>query len=127
MPDETIQGYAVEIDRQTEGIGIVREKALSYRAIWRDTEFYRRCGRLPVPLWIVPTERRLEAVMRTWASVWPEGVWLIATDAALQQDVVEEWDGGVRRTCRLFDGWQLRPHELHQASAIRIDRHESRS
>ena len=105
-PAESIRGYAVEIDRNTEAIGIIREKAVSYCEIWRDSAFYQRYGRFPVPLWLVPKQRRLETVMDAWADAWPHGKWLIATDSGLQQDVFEEWKHGMRRTRTLLDGWE---------------------
>ena len=118
-PEEAIRGYAVEIDRNTEAIGIIREKAVAYSALWRDSAFYQRYGRFPVPLWLVPKQRRLEAIMAAWSSAWPDGKWLIATDAGLQQDAFEEWQQGRRRCRTLLDGWELQPHAPADEAADR--------
>ena len=111
-PQEAIRGYAVEVDRDNEAIGIIREKAVAYRTVWQDSDFYRRYGRFPVPLWLVPRQRRLEAIMSAWGAVWPEGKWLISTDDGLKADRFEEWMAGARRTRTLLDGWELQPAEL---------------
>lgn len=112
-PEEQIRAYAVEIDRDTEPIGIIREKAVSYSAVWSDSDFYRRYGKFPTPLWVVPGQRRLEGIMRAWIDAWPDGMWLIATDAGVGDDAWEEYRCGQRRTRPLLDGWELQPDEQH--------------
>lgn len=112
-PEEQIRAYALEIDRDTEPVGIIREKAVSYSAVWSDSDFYRRYGKFPTPLWVVPAQRRLEAIMRAWIDAWPDGMWLIATDAGVQDDAWDEYRWGRRRTRTLLDGWELQPDEQH--------------
>ncbi len=110
-PEEEIRAYAVEIDRDTEPIGIIREKAVAYSAVWQDSDFYRRYGKFPTPLWVVPSPRRLEGIMRAWIDAWPDGMWLIATDDGVQDDRWEEYRWGRRRTRTLLDGWELQADE----------------
>ena len=68
-----------------EAIGIIREKALAYQASWRDSSFYARYGKFPLPLWLVPGQRRLEMIGAAWQDAWPEGRWLIATEEGLRR------------------------------------------
>src|SRR3954447_16563378 len=105
-PDEAIRGYAIEIDRHREAIGIIREKALAYQASWRDPSFYARYGKFPLPLWLVPGQHRLETIGAAWQDAWPEGRWLIATEEGLRRGQVEEWREGTRRTRALLEGWE---------------------
>jgi hypothetical protein len=74
---------ALEIDRNTEAISIIRGKALRYKeALDRErTQDYweDHYGRTPIIVWIAPTERRLEAIHRVWREAWPEGNWVLAT------------------------------------------------
>lgn len=111
-PSEGIKGYAVEIDRDTEPLGIIRGKAESYSAVWIDSTFYQRYGRLPLPLWVVPTVRRQENIMRVWQEAWEPGQWMITTDAAVHVDEWHEYKAGVRRVRPLLDSWELQPTEV---------------
>ena len=41
---------------------------------------------LAIPIILVPTETRLNAIMQVWRGAWPDGKWLMTTDAWLAQD-----------------------------------------
>ncbi len=101
---ERISSWAVEVDRGTEGLGVIREKALAYQARWNDPGFYRRYGKMPIPVWIAPDAPRVDAIMRTWAEAWPEGRWYITTDAKLPELFFVEWNAGRQRAVGLLDG-----------------------
>jgi len=80
---------ALEIDRNTEAISVIRGKAVRYQeALSRQrTHDYweERYGRVPVIVWIAPTERRLQAIHRVWMEAWPGGTWALATAETLSQ------------------------------------------
>jgi hypothetical protein len=103
--DDRLRGWAVEVDRRTERLPVIREKALAYKRVWNDPAFYERYGRMPVPLWIVPDQDRANQIMQAWHSVWPEGRWYVTTDAALPALRCVEWNVGQQRTVGLLDGW----------------------
>jgi hypothetical protein len=93
VPGELIRAYAVEIDRATEAASIIREKAIRYNAVATDPGFYRRYGRMPIPLWVVPSSSRRDQVQMLWEAVWPDGRWLIATDADMPALRFQEYRG----------------------------------
>jgi DNA-binding transcriptional ArsR family regulator len=99
------RAYAVEVDQDTEGIGIIREKAVAYRRAATDPNFYARYGFMPVPLWLVPEQKRGDKIMQAWAEVWPEGRWCVLTAAGLETLTVDQWNAGEQRRAGLLDGW----------------------
>lgn len=110
-PEESVRAYAVEIDRDTEPIGVIRDKAVSYETVWKDAQFYQRYHRFPCPLWIVPDDRRLRVVWNAWKAVWPDGRWLMTTDAGLQTDTWQEYVQQTQVEHRLLSGWDLQHEE----------------
>ncbi|MDQ5850861.1 MAG: replication-relaxation family protein [Chloroflexota bacterium] len=105
VAEETVRGFAVEVDRETEGIGVIRDKAAGYKQVWGDPSFYRRYGRMPVPLWVVPNRRRLGTIMEAWRAVWPEGRWYMTTDDRLPALHFDGYARGEVRPVDLLDGW----------------------
>ena len=55
---------------------------------------------MPVPLWEMPTQRRLENIWQTWA----EGTWQIATDEGMRANCCTEWHAGQTRAHSLIEG-----------------------
>ena len=85
--DEQRVPLALEVDRNTEAISVIRGKAVRYQeALERQrTQDYwaTHYGRVPIIFWIAPTERRLAAIHRAWLEAWPDGEWALATIADL--------------------------------------------
>jgi hypothetical protein len=105
-PGQHVRLYAIEVDRGTEGYDVVHEKAASYRRVRDDPAFYERYGRMfPVLLVTVPSESRRRAWHAGWRERWPEGFWLIATEAGLARDEWLEHRAGVERWRTFADGW----------------------
>lgn len=87
--DEQSVVLALEIDRNTEAISVIKGKAHRYQEAFareRTHDYWEaHYGRLPIVIWIAPTMRRLEAIHRVWREAWPAGNWVLATVAALSQ------------------------------------------
>ena len=102
LPGERRRRYAIENDRDSEALSVIAGKAYAYRAAL-SLDWRTRYGGLPIPLWVVPHDRRRDTVMTTWRSHWPEGKWLITTDVALQHNYWLEHHNGVVRERTLFE------------------------
>ncbi len=102
---EALRGWAVEVDRRTEGAAVIREKAVAYQRIWNDPAFYTRYGRMPIPLWIVPDTHRADLIMQAWHQVWPGGTWYVTTDAHVPALRCVVWNAGQQHAVGLLDGW----------------------
>jgi hypothetical protein len=55
------------------------------------TWWNKQYGPLPIPLWVAPSEARAAAIHAQWMRAWPEGRWLVTSDAGLQQNRLREW------------------------------------
>lgn len=105
-PDEKARLYAIEIDRGTEEYRVTDEKAVNYRRVRTDPTFYERYGRLfPMLLITVPTTARLQRWHAGWKERWPDGAWLITTEAGLARDEWFAHDRGQERLRTFVDGW----------------------
>jgi hypothetical protein len=94
--------YAVENDRGSEAISVIVGKAVAYQAAG-SREWLARYGRpFPTPLWLVPNERRLKAILNAWRVAWPRGRWIMTTDAWLAHDRWVEYVKGATRERGLF-------------------------
>jgi hypothetical protein len=106
-PDEHARLYAIEIDRGTEEYRVTDEKAVNYRRVRSDPTFYERYGRgFPMVLITVPTTARLQRWHAGWKERWPDGAWLITTEASLARDEWFAHDRGQERLRTFVDGWQ---------------------
>ena len=107
--DEQRVPLALEIDRNTEAISVIRGKAVRYQeALERQrTQDYwaTHYGRTPIIFWIAPTERRVAAIHRVWQEAWPEGSWAIATidDLAHGRCRIYTGQDATMARVRLFD------------------------
>jgi hypothetical protein len=104
---EVLRGFAIEVDRDTEPLGTIQEKAEAYKRAAHDPAFYARYGHMPLPLWLVPDRKRAEQVVATWRAVWPEGRWYLLTERSLPRLVAVEYRAGVLRQTTLLEGWAL--------------------
>ncbi len=102
-----MRGWAIEVDRRTEALSIIHEKGVRYKAVWNDPGFYQRYGRMPIPLWVVPTAQRGNAILKEWFAVWPEGRWLMTTADRLADLVFTEYRDGGQRMHSLLAGWGI--------------------
>jgi hypothetical protein len=94
--------YAVENDRGSEAISVIVGKAVAYQAAG-SREWLQKYGRpFPTPLWLVPDERRLRAILEAWRAAWPRGRWIMTTDAWLDLDHWVEYSKGDVRERGLF-------------------------
>jgi hypothetical protein len=108
--------YAVENDRGSEAISVIVGKALAYQAAG-SREWLAKYGRpFPTPLWLVPDERRLRAILEAWRATWPSGRWIMTTDAWLADDRWVEYVKGATRERGLF-GPQAREGDVELAEA----------
>jgi hypothetical protein len=106
-PDEAVRLYAIEIDRGTEEYAVTDEKATNYQRVQHDPTFYERYSRMyPVLLITVPTTARLQRWHAGWKERWPNGRWLITTEADLARDQWMEFNTGRERLRTFVDGWQ---------------------
>jgi hypothetical protein len=102
---ESVRVYAIETDRNTEPIGVLREKATNYRIVRNDPTFAERLGAFPVVVILAPKDGRLKTIQREWSSAWPAGKWLIATDEGFRRDEFHEYHEGRKRIRTFVDGW----------------------
>jgi hypothetical protein len=93
QPIERRFRYAVENDRDSEPLNVIAGKAYAY-ARAGTPEWEALYGRFPTPLWLLPSQSRLQAVLRTWRAAWPIGRWLMTTDSWLRGDYWIEYDNG---------------------------------
>jgi hypothetical protein len=77
-------------------LSVIAGKAQAYQQAGTP-QWVRRYGPFPLPLWLVPDERRLNAILETWRGEWPVGKWLLTTDEWLQHDRWIEYDAGTTR------------------------------
>lgn len=102
LPGERRRRYAIENDRGTEPLSVIAGKARAYQEALNH-DWKMRYGGFPIPLWVVPTERRRDAILHTWQTAWPGGKWLITTDAGVAADHWIEYFAGEVRERRLFE------------------------
>jgi hypothetical protein len=129
--DPTLAGerrvrYALENDRDTEPPTVIAAKALHYQHAGTP-DWERRYGRFPLPLWLVPSDRRLEQILQLWQHAWPVGKWVMTTDAWLRDDYWIEFDRGVVRERSLFYATPLQRPPLTADEQIRLNRILTRS
>lgn len=124
--DPTLEGerrvrYALENDRDTEPPTVIAAKALHYQHAGTPA-WERRYGRFPLPMWLVPSLRRLEQVLLLWRQAWPIGKWVITTDRWLESDYWLEFDRGVVTERSLFYTTPLRRPRLDPEEQDRLNR-----
>jgi hypothetical protein len=101
LPRETAYRFALEIDNDTEGNNELTIKALAYRDAARAAWAQQR-PIFPVPVWVVPHAKRRDRIHALWQHVWPDGQWLIATEADMHADTWQTYRSGVLAEQPLF-------------------------
>ena len=119
LPEERMRAYAVEVDRKTEPLATIQAKALAYRAIREDPTWRQRFGKPPLPLWVAPDHQRLAAIHAAWKDAWPDGRWLLLTDAEIGKLRCVQWKDGTLTRVDLGLGGSL-ARDLAQAVAATI-------
>jgi hypothetical protein len=93
--------YALETDRHSEPLTVIQAKAVAYQQAG-SPQWLARYGTFPLVVWITPSEARLQAILQVWRQAWPQGKWLMTTDAWLQGDRWLEYAHGQVRERGLF-------------------------
>jgi hypothetical protein len=98
--------FALEADTGSETLSQVGEKAGEYRHclrshIWQGN-WRGRYGELPIVLFVTSSPERLQRINRVWHARWPEGCWLLTTEAQLKENRWTAHLGDAHFTCRLF-------------------------
>jgi hypothetical protein len=65
---------------------VIKAKCDAYLAARNPKWFQKYQKPFPLVLWLVPTETRLQSILGAWQQVWPQGRWLMTTDAWLHQN-----------------------------------------
>jgi hypothetical protein len=96
IEDEGQLRFAIEADNDTEPLGVIAGKARAYRRLDEDDAWaawwMRQHGPLPIPLWVAPSEARATTIHNQWKRAWPDGKWIITTDAGFQRNELLKWE-----------------------------------
>jgi hypothetical protein len=71
--DEIEVRLAIEIDRGTEPLKTLLEKAVTYRDLTAEGVYTRALGGSVMPVFVVPTMTRAGQIAREWQDAWEEG------------------------------------------------------
>jgi hypothetical protein len=123
--DPTLEGerrvrYALEHDRDTEPPTVIAAKAMHYQHAGTPA-WEKRYGRFPLPMWLVPNDRRLYQILQLWREAWPVGKWVMTTDAWLRDDYWLACDRGVVSERSLFYTTPLRRPRLTPEEQTRLN------
>jgi hypothetical protein len=91
LDDETLWRIAIEGDNATEPGQVVAGKAGAYQKVLANEHWQRywveRYGPArPIVAWGAPSEARAQAIVRWWEEHWPDGKWLVTSDAGLREN-----------------------------------------
>lgn len=78
-PGESEIRLALEVDKGTESLPILLEKAVAYRDLTAQGVYNAAFGGPVLPIFIVPTARRASQIATEWRHAWPEGWGVITT------------------------------------------------
>jgi hypothetical protein len=101
LPRETPYRFALEIDNDTEGNNELTIKALAYRDAARAAWTQQR-QIFPVPVWVVPHAKRRDRIHALWQQAWPDGQWLLTTEADMHADTWLAYQAGSLTERSLF-------------------------
>ena len=94
LPREIAHRFALEIDNATEGNNEITVKALAYRQA-AQAAWAQRSAAFPLPVWVVPHPERRDRIHALWQQAWPDGQWLLTTEADLHADRWLAYAGGM--------------------------------
>ena len=103
LPEDTSHRFALEIDNGTEDDATITAKALTYAEVaasaWSTTH-----RTFPLPMWVVGHggNARRDRIHRLWQRAWPDGQWLLATDAEVPADRWLLYQTGTLQAHHLF-------------------------
>jgi hypothetical protein len=95
--------YLLNVDSDQMSDACMVAKAQRYRAMQQRAT---PAARIIMPVMVVPTSERLQRWQHVWRQIWPEGTWLITTEADLLRDQWVEFHTGRERLRTFVDGWQ---------------------
>lgn len=72
-PDEVEVRLALEVDRGTEPLPILLQKAVAYRDLTAGGIYHQAFGGPVLPVILAPTSRRAGQIAKEWQSAWPDG------------------------------------------------------
>lgn len=72
-PDEVEVRLALEVDRGTEPLPILLQKAVAYRDLTAGGVYSQAFGGPVLPVVIAPNNRRAGQIAREWQTAWPDG------------------------------------------------------
>jgi len=78
QPGEIELRWALEVDRGTESLPILMEKAVTYRDLHADGIYTRLLGGPVLPVFLVPDSVRAGKIAREWQTGWHDGWGVIA-------------------------------------------------
>lgn len=102
LADELEMPLALEIDRGTEPLTILMNKARTYRDRTADGTYYAQRGGAVLPVFVVPTPHRVRQIGAEWRDMWPDGWGVITTPGAVADPTVrtlfspEQWRRAIR-------------------------------
>jgi hypothetical protein len=85
METEYRRRWALENDRGTEPLNVLAAKAEQYKQA-NTLEWRAANGFFPIPLVVTTSQGRMERIFDLWRRTWPDGGFLMTTDAGLQTD-----------------------------------------
>ncbi len=103
LPEDTSHRFALEIDNGTEDDATLTAKALTYAEV-ATSAWATKHRAFPLPVWVVGHggDARRDRIHRLWQRAWPDGQWLLATDADVHADRWQLYRAGTLRAHQLF-------------------------
>jgi len=103
LPEDTSHRFALEIDNGTEDDATITAKALTYAEV-AASAWSTQHRAFPLPVWVVGQGGavRRDRIHRLWQRAWPDGRWLLATDAEVSADRWHLYHAGTLHEYQLF-------------------------
>ena len=121
LSDETWWRFAIESDNHTEPKAVIAGKGVAYRKIYNDPVWRRwwhqTNGPMPYVIWVAEEQQRLEEIHAAFVSTWPDGQWLLTTDAGL---AANSWINYEKQAIKADLSISMRPRQGPAAPAPRL-------
>lgn len=98
-PDEVELRLALEVDRGTEPLPILLQKAVAYRDLTAGGIYGQAFGGPVLPVVLAPTSRRAGQIAKEWQSAWPDGWGVISVVRACDHPTHGTLWGDYRGMC----------------------------